>query len=1213
VASYRDITDRKRAQNAAAQRSKELARSNAFLTALGHVGARVASTRDLDEVMQTLGTELKELEVLALVATLEADEHALCVRYTSIESPLLALGEKAVGHNMLGFRITPDNFPEWNTVVERREAALVPDPVSLVTRSLPHVMRATVERVFQLGGWTADVPAIWLPLAIGQRVIGALATWGSDLRESDVPALSVFASQVAVAVENARLYAAEREQAEELRRTNQFILTLSQVAARLAGTSEPDQVMETLGAALKMLGLDCVIGILDADDQDVVIRYASMDSGALSLAERLVGFQLVGYRLRRELWSASDVVEDRRPLFAAEPLEATAALLPNIPRAVLERAMRVAGVAPDSKVIYLPLMIGDHVSGVMAVWGPNLRQEDMAPLSVFAGQVAAALANARLLTEQKQRTADLAHAGALLRTELAEREQAEAARRESRMRLRSILDANPDLVYLTDAVGTLLDANAALLKVLGLPLEQAQGRNALEFLVGEGRERIEQAADRLRAGEEVRGLELQARVASGEVRYYEVHAVPRTHEGTVAEIVNVARDITDRKQAEEALRASNELLTKVFSTTHLLIAYMDADFNFIRVNRAYAAADGREPESFEGKNHFDLYPSEENEAIFRGVVETGEPASFRAKPFEYAEHPERGLTHWDWDLVPVKDAQGAVQGLVLSLVDVTQRIQAEQELREERDFAQTLIGTAQAIVLVLDTQGRVVQFNPYLEEISGYSLEEVQGKDWFSTFLPARDQDWVRELFVQAVGDIQTLGNVNAMVTKDGQERQIEWYDKTLKDAKGNVVGLLAIGQDVTERRQAQAALQEMHTQLEQRVAERTRELATLYDVTALASESLDLKVTLQRSLERLLAAMPCSCGVLHLLDRAEGLLRLAAQQGLSSGLAAQLATLPAETGVLGSTLEQGQPLVISDLAAHALGEIAPAVREFTICVAAPVRARGTSVGLLHVFGRADEECSLEDLALLTSVADHVGIAVDNAWLQQRAEQAAVLEERERLGRELHDSITQALFGLSLYAELASDLLDSGEWERAAEELARIQVAAQQVLKDTRLLIYRMRPVLLEEEGLVEALRHRVAAVEGRAGIEARVVSEAVGDLPARLEEAFYYIAQEALNNAFRHAQASSVTVSVRGEGEHLLLEVADNGRGFDLDAVQALGGMGLGNMRQRAEQLGGTLAILSEPGRGTTVRAKVSLAAHTDPAQANHSRQTTKRRQGRD
>ncbi len=138
-----------------------------------------------------------------------------------------------------------------------------------------------------------------------------------------------------------------------------------------------------------------------------------------------------------------------------------------------------------------------------------------------------------------------------------------------------------------------------------------------------------------------------------------------------------------------------------------------------------------------------------------------------------------------------------------------ERSQPEELLRKERDFAEALVETAQTIVLVLDLQGRILRFNPYMENVSGYALAEVQGKDWFSTFLPARSAEHTKALFLEAVNGIQTRGNVDAIVTRDGRERLIEWYSKTLRDGDGNAIGLLATGQDITERKRVEDALRE--------------------------------------------------------------------------------------------------------------------------------------------------------------------------------------------------------------------------------------------------------------------------------------------------------------------------------------------------------------------------------------------------------------------
>ena len=156
-------------------------------------------------------------------------------------------------------------------------------------------------------------------------------------------------------------------------------------------------------------------------------------------------------------------------------------------------------------------------------------------------------------------------------------------------------------------------------------------------------------------------------------------------------------------------------------------------------------------------------------------------------------------------------SKGDINGRVLWRVIryAIERKSAEEALHKEKQFAESLIDTAQAIILVLDTTGRIVNFNRYMEEVSGYHLEEVQGRDWFSTFLPEDDQYRIKELFLKAIDGIQTRSSVNAIITKDGRIRDIEWYDKVLKDQNGDTVGLLVIGQDVTERKKLEVALEE--------------------------------------------------------------------------------------------------------------------------------------------------------------------------------------------------------------------------------------------------------------------------------------------------------------------------------------------------------------------------------------------------------------------
>ena len=202
-------------------------------------------------------------------------------------------------------------------------------------------------------------------------------------------------------------------------------------------------------------------------------------------------------------------------------------------------------------------------------------------------------------------------------------------------------------------------------------------------------------------------------------------AIPvRDDQGRVYGVFVVNEDITLRKQAEQALIHSNELIEKAFNSIDILIAYMDRDFNFIKVNEAYAATDQRPPEEFVGKNHFSLFPNAENQAIFELVVKSGQPFSIREKPFMFPDHPEFGVTYWDWSLQPVKGATGKVEGLVLSLLDVTELRQVKDKLREMALFP---VFNPNAVLRV-DAAGRIATPNPSAEQLglrAGKSLTAI--------------------------------------------------------------------------------------------------------------------------------------------------------------------------------------------------------------------------------------------------------------------------------------------------------------------------------------------------------------------------------------------------------------------------------------------------------------------------------------------------------
>lgn len=220
----------------------------------------------------------------------------------------------------------------------------------------------------------------------------------------------------------------------------------------------------------------------------------------------------------------------------------------------------------------------------------------------------------------------------------------------------------------------------------------------------------------------------------------------------------------------------------------------DAAGRYVEVNRAASLITGfRETELLQ-KSIVDMLPAESRDdglAAFQQLQRTG--AFEGVLPFV----GQGGRRGW-WSILAVKLSESRLAGFVL---DVTARKEAEQALRRERDLYVQLVDTAPLIILLIDMDGRIQRFNRFMEELSGYRLDEVQGKDWFTTFLPLRDRNRIRDLFDSAVTGMPTRENRNPIVTRSGEERLIEWSDCRLRDDNGNLVGLLAVGQDVTAQR----------------------------------------------------------------------------------------------------------------------------------------------------------------------------------------------------------------------------------------------------------------------------------------------------------------------------------------------------------------------------------------------------------------------------
>jgi signal transduction histidine kinase len=359
-----------------------------------------------------------------------------------------------------------------------------------------------------------------------------------------------------------------------------------------------------------------------------------------------------------------------------------------------------------------------------------------------------------------------------------------------------------------------------------------------------------------------------------------------------------------------------------------------------------------------------------------------------------------------------------------------------------------------------------------------------------------------------------------------------------------------------------------------------------------LASE-LSLDAVLQRIVELAVDLTGARYGALGVLTPGGGSIEDFITVGITPEQRAALGDPPTGHGLLGALTREERPLRIADIGSdpRSVG-FPPNHPPMTSLMGARIIGRGTVFGNIYLTDkRGDEMFDEEDERVLVVLATQAAIAVENARLYDETERKGrelhrlqVLEERERIGKELHDGVIQSLFsvGMSLQG-LASSSSD-------AEIARRLEAAVEdvdQAIRDLRNYIFGLRPGILADRELNQAFKELATEFGARSGVVTvvDVDGEAASALASRAGEVIQ-LAREALSNVSRHSEATTCRVSLRRGAAGIVLEIDDDGHGFDVDTTTP--GMGLRNLRDRAESLGGKLEVLSRPGEGTTVRATI-------------------------
>ena len=404
--------------------------------------------------------------------------------------------------------------------------------------------------------------------------------------------------------------------------------------------------------------------------------------------------------------------------------------------------------------------------------------------------------------------------------------------------------------------------------------------------------------------------------------------------------------------------------------------------------------------------------------------------------------------------------------------------------------------------------------------------------------------------------------------------------------------------EELVERRRIEEKLQLHQEELEDLVMERTAKLSeaserltTLNDasrVLGVASvDSEQVHIAIHRAVSWLMSAEIFSISV---VDHDQ----VAVEDVYAVGLESRKngSRYPVNGTLVDYMFRRGSSLRIDDI--QLLEEVNPVAAyvepDTRSALAVLLPGSDRSMGILLAQCKTCDSYSEEDEKILEMLAAHAATALENAQLYQVVKRAAADEERQRLARHLHDSVTQSLYSLALMTNGWAAMSDKGELDKPADSFRQLEQLSVQALSEMRLLIHQLRPTVLEETGLVGALQERLEAVEHRVGLETQLQTEGdIARLPLQVEEELFHISQEALNNALRHAEASNILVRIVVENGRASLSVEDDGRGFDPAVTN--GGLGLITMRERAEGLGGDFQLISNGDSGTVVKVRFRLS----------------------
>lgn len=759
--------------------------------------------------------------------------------------------------------------------------------------------------------------------------------------------------------------------------------------------------------------------------------------------------------------------------------------------------------------------------------------------------------------------------------------------------LAALVDNTPVGFAFLDPQLRYMRVNAALAQTNGLPVEAHPGRSLREVNPGLAHS-LEPLLQRVMdSSVPVVNLEVsgEGKGTPGALRHtlvsvFAVHSPTGKFFGLAVFVL----DNTEHKQTQEALLDNQAVLQNLFESAPDAIVVVDPQGIIQRLNAQVKNLFGYEHDELLGQRVEVLIPERFHNPHLSHRKTYSDAAV--ARPMGaglelYARRKDGSEFPVDIMLSPM-----GTGGLVIATVrDIGERTRLQADLRRsEQRFRQALRGS-NIVVSQLDTQLRYTWIhNPH----PSFKPEDIVGKR-DDELIPLQYATPLMEL-MRAALETGAVQQGEWQVVFDGVGYTYGVRIEPQHGEKGEVTGLATVGVDISERKRLEAEREHLLNQSQQS----EREALLLAQIASSLSLSDPLETNLNQIASLIVKATDAISCTIRLYNQEMNDLPIAGSHNQPQGLEAAFhraivagLEVPAVRAVKVREMyieHHFRQRALADPHYSVLHEILEQVTWDTV-VAAPLLQHRRVLGAILFCYPPQHEPTTTDLLQLSTIASQVALVLENARLYAEASAKAALEERQKLARELHDSVSQALYGISLGLQSATLSLKGPHPESSEAELAYARQMTETAIAEMKSLIFELRPESLEQEGLVVALQKHLRAAELRHGFEFDLNLGQEPPISLKAKEMLYRIAQEAINNAIKHAQTRHMRLALKATPNHVVLEIADSGSGFD--PTQSFPGhLGLRSMRERTELLGGHFEIQSSPGSGTRIRVSLPPTA---------------------